>query len=289
MSFWWRRCDGAVAVAQVHEVAVAVGEHLHLDVARRGQVALDEQRAVAEGALGQAPRGRQRRRRARAALAHDLHALAAAARGRLDDERQPGTSAPRARGWRGPAPRPHSPAAPARRPPRMRVLATIFEPMAAMARAGGPTNTSPASAHACANCGVLGQEAVARVDGLGAAGARRGEDARHVEVAVARAARDPGARASSASAHVARVRVGIGVHRDGAHAEAARGAEDAAGDLAAVGDQQALDHAPRLHPEDAEARRVLRARGAPRPSDRASTRRVSSGSMTPSSHSRAEE
>ena len=61
---------GAVAVAQVHVVAVAVGEHLDFDVARRGQVALDEQRTVAEGALGQAPRGRQRRRELRFA-AHD--------------------------------------------------------------------------------------------------------------------------------------------------------------------------------------------------------------------------
>ena len=34
----------------------------------------------------------------------------------------------------------------------MRAFATIFEPIAAIAAAGGPTNTSPASTHACANC-----------------------------------------------------------------------------------------------------------------------------------------
>ena len=38
-------------------------------------------------------------------------------------------------------------------------------------------------------------------------------------------------------AHVARVRIGIREHRDRAYAQAARGAEDAAGDLAAIGHQ----------------------------------------------------
>ena len=53
--------DGAVAVAQVHEVAVRVGEHLHLDVARCRQVAFQKQRAIAERALGEAARGGERR------------------------------------------------------------------------------------------------------------------------------------------------------------------------------------------------------------------------------------
>ena len=68
----------------------------------------------------------------------------------------------------------------------MRVLATIFEPMAAMARAGGPDEHEPRIGARLRELGVLGQEAVARMDGLGAAGARRGEDAHHVEIAVAR-------------------------------------------------------------------------------------------------------
>ena len=80
----------AVALAQVHEVALAVGKHLHLDVARLRQIALQEQRPVAEGALGEAACGGERRRQF-GSVAHDLHALAAAPGRGFDDERQPGT------------------------------------------------------------------------------------------------------------------------------------------------------------------------------------------------------
>src|ERR1019366_9943237 len=43
--------DRAITLAQVHDVAVGVGEHLHLDVARLGQVALEIDRRVAEEPL----------------------------------------------------------------------------------------------------------------------------------------------------------------------------------------------------------------------------------------------
>jgi hypothetical protein len=48
------------------------------------------------------------------------------------------------------------------------------------------------------------------------------------------------------------VRVGVGVDGDGADAEAAAGGEDAAGDLAPVGDQNSGDHG--LHPLAISAR-----------------------------------
>ena len=89
--------------------------------------------------------------------------------------------------------------------------------------------------------------------------ARCGEDARRIEVAVARR-RWPDPHRLVRLAHVARVRVRVGVHRHGADAQAARGAEDAAGDLAAVGDQQTLDHErvpARLHAKYAEARALF--------------------------------
>ena len=63
---------GAVALEEVHDVAVVVGEHLHLDVAAALDVLLDQDRVVAEGAGGLAARGRHRlvvRRRARARCA----------------------------------------------------------------------------------------------------------------------------------------------------------------------------------------------------------------------------
>ena len=41
---------------------------------------------------------------------------------------------------------------------------------------------------------------------------------------------------------VQRLRIGIGIDRHGANAHAARGADDPAGDFAAIGDEKGLDH-----------------------------------------------
>ena len=49
--------DRALALAEVHDVAVLVAEHLELDVARRLDVLLDVDVADAEGGLGLALRG----------------------------------------------------------------------------------------------------------------------------------------------------------------------------------------------------------------------------------------
>jgi hypothetical protein len=77
---------GAVALAQVDGVALAVGQHLDLDVARVLQEFLHVDHVVAERGLGLGLRGldggHQRRR-----LAHDAHAAPAAAAGGLDDHR----------------------------------------------------------------------------------------------------------------------------------------------------------------------------------------------------------
>ena len=48
MSFWWRRCTRALALAEVDDVAVLVGDDLDLDVARLLDVPLDVDVAVAE-------------------------------------------------------------------------------------------------------------------------------------------------------------------------------------------------------------------------------------------------
>ena len=79
------------------------------------------------------------------------------------------------------------------------------------------------------------------MDGLSATRTRGLENARDVEIALACRGR-PDAQRLVRGAHMVGVRVGIGVHRDGADAQPPRRAEDAAGDFAAVGDQQALDH-----------------------------------------------
>ncbi len=92
---------------------------------------------------------------------------------------------------------------------------------------------------------VLGQEAVAGMDCIGTGLFRRLENPRNVEVALRRWT---GADRPSfvCLAHVERVRVDVRVHRDDTHAEAARGPRYAAGNFAAIGDQQGADRFPGL-------------------------------------------
>ena len=71
--------DRAFTLEEVHDVAVGVGEHLNLHVARTLDQTLDVERAVAERRVGFPPRGG--REIASVGVApHDAHALAAAAR-----------------------------------------------------------------------------------------------------------------------------------------------------------------------------------------------------------------
>ena len=147
-----------------------------------------------------------------------------------------------------------SPAPAARRPFPSAPWRPTCCPSPRMADAGGPMKTSPASAQACAKSSFSRQEAVARVDGLRAGGLGRGDDAlasagscraaRCRRCAPPRRRRARGAALASASEYTATVR----------DAQAARGGGHAAGDLAAVGDQDLLEHAG-SHPEHAEARR----------------------------------
>ena len=46
ITFWWRRWSERVALEQMDDVAVVVAEHLHLDVARREDVLLDQRAAT---------------------------------------------------------------------------------------------------------------------------------------------------------------------------------------------------------------------------------------------------
>ena len=78
--------DRAVALAEVDDVAVVVGEDLDLDVARVGQVALDVDGRVGEELLALARRALERLLEL-GLLERDAEALAAATAGRLDGDR----------------------------------------------------------------------------------------------------------------------------------------------------------------------------------------------------------
>src|SRR5437762_6189950 len=78
--------DRALALEEVHGVAMRIGEHLDFDVPRPLDQPLDIERAVAESALCLAARGGNGFRNG-AGLARDAHAFAATAGRRLDEDR----------------------------------------------------------------------------------------------------------------------------------------------------------------------------------------------------------
>ena len=88
---------------------------------------------------------------------------------------------------------------------------------------------------------VLGQEAVARMHRVGAGDLAGGEQRRDVEVAVARRRRAD-AHALVGKPHMHGVGVGGGMHRDRRDAEFLAGAQDAQRDLAAVGNEDLVEH-----------------------------------------------
>ena len=80
------------------------------------------------------------------------------------------------------------------------------------------------------------------MDRVGAGDLGGGDEARNVEVGLARRRRAD-ADVVVGEAHVQRFAVGLRIHGDRLDAEFAAGADDAQRDLAAVGDQDLLEHA----------------------------------------------
>ena len=88
---------------------------------------------------------------------------------------------------------------------------------------------------------VLRQEAVAGMHRIGAGDLAGREQRGNVEVAVLRRRRTD-ADALVGEPHMHGVGVGGRVHRDGRDAELLAGAQDAKGNLAAIGDQDFVEH-----------------------------------------------
>ena len=224
----------AVALAEMDDVAVGVGEDLDLDVARVDHGLLEDQLARAEGALGFGARRADRLQKVGVAL-DQPHAAAAAAGGRLDHHRQADLA-------------------------RLLLevgVALVGALISRHARHAG-IDHAPLGGGLVAHGGdggrrradedqarllagrreglVLGQEAVARVHGVGARLVRGLEDAVDAEIALADR-RGADAHRLVGEGDVRGVLVGVGVDRDGAIAHRLGRAHDAPGDLAAVGDQ----------------------------------------------------
>ncbi len=118
---------------------------------------------------------------------------------------------------------------------------SILSPIASMALTFGPTKTMPASSSARANAGVLREEAIAGMDRLGAGRLGSRDDLADVEIGLRGLS---GADRHGLVGHVdmQRVAVGVGIDGHGLDPEPPRGPDDAAGDLAPIGDQKLGEH-----------------------------------------------
>jgi hypothetical protein len=217
--------DRALAFAEVHETAVGVAQDLDLDVARPRHIALEEHAVVAEAARSLPPGGGHRLGQVVGRL-DDAHALAAAARGRLDQQRVPDLAGRGRVVGRGQG-----------RHTRRRRGALGGQLVAhRLDHPGrGPDPGEPGGRHVGGEGGVLGEEAVAGVDRLGAGRQRGGDDAGTVQVAARQAHGLVGLGDERA------VGVGIGVDRHAPQAHGARRAEHAPRDLPPVRDQHAAE------------------------------------------------
>ena len=230
--------DRAVTLVQVHRVAVAEAEHLNLDVSRLGDVALE-----IHGTVTERPRrhrlGRLDRLGEVFRLVDAPHADPAASGGSLHQQGE----ADVARGvldagdvarCEARAARKHRHAGCLREESRALLVAHVLDALRVRA--------DPADARGL-DCPrevlVLGEEAVAGMDRVGARGPCRCHDLLAEEVAFR------GRRAADRHSLVGHLRVhclgvGLGMHRDRLETEAFARPKDAAGDLAAVGDQDAF-------------------------------------------------
>ena len=216
----------ALALEEMHDVAVRVGEHLDLDVPRTLDEALDVERAVAERRLGLAARALDGVEHL-ACVAHDLHADAAAARRRLDErwkpDRGPAAADERGIGLIGRRLTRHDRhAGLLHQPPRADLRSHPLD----APRAAGRRSQAGVSAGA-REARALGEEAVAGMHGVGAARSRGVEQRSPRSGNSRRRAMDQCGSASSAASTCGARRIGIGIDGDGLDAELAAGADDA--------------------------------------------------------------
>jgi hypothetical protein len=232
--------QGAVALEQMHDIAVRVGKNLQLDVARRQNVFLDQHAGVAERALGLALRARQRRLELRRAV-DPAHALAATTGDRLDEHRVADLPGPLAQeaGLLAAA-------VIARHHRHARLgderLGAVLQAHGADGRRRRADEDDAVRGAGFRELGALRQETIARMDAGRPRAHRQRENALDRKIAVARRRRADEMRLVG-HLHEQRASVRFGMHGNGAQAEPPRRADDPAGDLAAVGDENRFEHA----------------------------------------------
>ena len=254
-----------------------VGHDLHFDVAALLDVFFDQECVVAEGARGFAPR-RGNGPGKFVGGTHDPHSLAASTSRGFDDDRI--------------RPRRHVRGVEPRRDGDSDFLGDLACPVLAahdIHDVGGRADEDePRFTHAAGELRALGQEPVAGVDRFGPTSLGGVEDLVDVEIGL-QGRRWADVQCDIGLLHMQCVAVGIGVDGDAADFGLAAGADDAARDFAPIRDEDAGKLWHRSHilkmPKCGSGTGALAAAASPMPS----TRRVSRGSMMPSSHSLAVE
>ena len=230
---------GAVALPQVHEVAVAVAQQLHFHMARATNELFEVHLVVAEGCLGLAAR-RSHLLQQLVRGFHYAHAAATAAPASLQHHRVAhffgggealGIHARQRRRSR------HDRDARGHGKVARRNLVT----QRAHGGRRGPNELDAGFSAGLGKLGVLGEEAVARMDRVCLRFDRDADDVRNIEISL------DGALALAHQVSLVRLRAverePVFLRVDGyrANAQLRRGAHDADGDLATVGDEQAVD------------------------------------------------
>ena len=229
----------AVALEEVYDVAVRVAEHLHLDVAGTLDHFLDEDAGVAERGLRLALRALERGGELPLAR-NETHAAPAASGHRLDHDGKAdalGLACQRLGALLVAVVAGHDRHA-GRRRDRLGLGLAAHAPHGLRRRAD---ELDAGLAGGSREVGVLGQEAVARVDRLGLGLARRRDDPVAAQIAFGRG---PRADLDHLVGHAreGRAAVCLRAHGNRADAQPARGLDDADGDLAPVGDQDLFEH-----------------------------------------------
>ncbi len=269
--------DRAVALAQRQYLAVGEAQYLHLDVPGPLDVALEQDGRAAEESLSAGPGclepGLQLSR-----VAGGAHADAAAASRGLDHDRVAdlaGSSQRRGHvGYRLAGAGCYRNAGLLHQVPGVDLVAHQLDRLGRRADPG-----QPGIDHAGGEAGVLGQEAVAGVNGRGAGRARGRQHRAGVQVARG-GLRGPEEDGLVGLADERQVRVSLGVdgHRPDAHP--ARGGDHAPGDLATIGDKDGFKHA--RQPTAGTRPGALRPRRAPRqPTRRSRPGRIASAPALP--------
>ena len=222
---------------------MGVREHLHLDVARGEHEALEEQRVVAEARSGLAAGGGERLGQILRSV--DLaHALAAAASGRLHEDgvahlvRAGDELLVREPRLRDAGDQRHVPGGDGLL--RGDLVAHDVDRLSR-----GTQEHDALIFEAAGERRVLGEEAVARVDGLRAGRVHGLEDPVDAEVGLGGRGRAQAVR-DVRGPHVGGVRIRVGVDGDGLDAHPPAGPDDAQGDLAAVGDEDPSEHSTHI-------------------------------------------